>query len=488
MKFVPHFVLGRSIFVSKTAAASWGQLAIELPRGGEGPFRGGGQPRWLVVRRPDGFHDEPHFLRGFQESVGEMVAFRGTPAAQVVACFGGDEGIRALVLEDLHGTPVSRILNALGSLPVSTVLELGQSLIPLWTTNVPIVLGTDELILTPDGRVRADVELASMRARQVVGAAVLPFQPNISYISPEEVRGEPRALQSGMFTLGMLLFEMLSGRHPFFDERPSSVFELLRAIATERPPSLAEVCDAPAGVVELVDQTLAHAPEARFDSWSTLYDRLADLLGTSTIVPLRDLVPAELVPKPRPLPDTSRWGSVPRETWKEIPIPGAPAVQLSTARPRPPMLRDREVEYAGNDLRPMYRVGSLSIDADCVSVDEYERFRIAIGGGAAGAPSSSDAPVTMVSYEDALAYAQWAGKRLPTDAEWSACVEALGAERLRTGRVWEWTSTPSREGWVVRGGRWRNAPEHEPEPSNSSFETEPAPDVGFRLLIGRKSG
>lgn len=478
MKFKPHFVLGRSIFVCNTAAASWGHLAIELPVGA-GPFRGSGRARWLVVRRPDGFHDEPHFLRGFQESVAEMVAFRGTPAAQPVACFGDDEGIRALVLEDLHGTSMREILRALGSLPVPTVLDIGQRLIPLWTTNVPIVLGADELILTSDGRVRADVELASMRARQVVGAALLPFQPNISYLSPEEVRGETRTRQSGMFTLGMLLFEMLSGRHPFFDEAPSSVFVLLRAIATERPPSLAEVCDAPASVVELVDRTLAYAPEDRFESWSVLYDRLADLLGTGLVTPLRDLVPSELAPRDRPLPDLQGWHGVPRETWRELPIPGAPAVEMATARPRAPMLRERDVEYAGNDHRPMYRVGSLLVDADCVSADEYERFRIAIGGASR---ASSDEPMTNVSYEDAVAYAQWAGKRVPTDAEWSACVDALGAERLRTGRVWEWTSTPSGEGRIVRGGRWRNAPERAPDPSNSSFETDPAADVGFRCV------
>lgn len=104
---------------------------------------------------------------------------------------------------------------------------------------------------------------------------------------------------------------------------------------------------------------------------------------------------------------------------------------------RGPFTLGSDEPWAYDNERPARVVDlpAFRIDRGLVTNGEYARFAAANGG-------PDDAPVQHVSFDDAHAYARWAGKRLPTEPEWEKAVKTAGAELEHAqGAVWQWTST-----------------------------------------------
>jgi eukaryotic-like serine/threonine-protein kinase len=84
------------------------------------------------------------------------------------------------------------------------------------------------------------------------------------YIAPEQLKDEPADARADLFALGVILYEMLSGRHPF---RCASTFETLNAVLTVRPPDLSAANEqVPASLSSVVMRLLEKAPQARFQT------------------------------------------------------------------------------------------------------------------------------------------------------------------------------------------------------------------------------
>lgn len=119
------------------------------------------------------------------------------------------------------------------------------------------------------------------------------------------------------------------------------------------------------------------------------------------------------------------------------------------------------------DERPERRVylDAYSIDRYEVTNAQYQRFVAAsewdppgYWPGGSYPPGQADVPVVGVGWKEANAYCEWAGKRLPTEAEWEkACRGSDGrvypwGNRMRSGRANEGRALPE-----VRAGMWEEA-------------------------------
>jgi serine/threonine-protein kinase len=137
---------------------------------------------------------------------------------------------------------------------------------------------------TPKERVKVmDFGLAKLvddgRDRRVTDTTIDFAVGTPGYICPEQVRGEAMDHRGDLYSVGVMLFELLTGQLPF---KGANSMDVLLAHATEDPPSFASLGLAgvvPPGIEEVVRAVLAKEPEGRPQSAKELFERYQAALG-----------------------------------------------------------------------------------------------------------------------------------------------------------------------------------------------------------------
>jgi eukaryotic-like serine/threonine-protein kinase len=101
------------------------------------------------------------------------------------------------------------------------------------------------------------------------------FKGKLPYAAPETLRGEPANALSDLFGLGIVLYELLAGRHPFGDGAGDPMAFAL-AITQQEPVPLTDV---PASLAAVVMRAMAKAPEDRFPRPEDMAEALARYLS-----------------------------------------------------------------------------------------------------------------------------------------------------------------------------------------------------------------
>ncbi len=118
----------------------------------------------------------------------------------------------------------------------------------------------------------------------------------VGYMSPEQAAGTPADFRSDQFSLGAMLYEMLTGRRAF--QKATSV-ETLAAILREEPPPIAQSnAEVPTPLRWIVERCLAKTADERYDSTRDLardLQRVRDSLSDTTLTS----GPAAVIAKPR---------------------------------------------------------------------------------------------------------------------------------------------------------------------------------------------
>ncbi len=209
-----------------------------------------------------------------QEKVERMERFRREARAagrlshpNIVSVFdyGEENGRHFIAMEFLEGQSLRDRMHAVGALGLRDALEITYQLLDAlaYAHQNRVVhrdIKPDNIHILPGGQVKlTDFGIARLTEESGLTSAGQVFGTP-SYMSPEQIEGKPIDARSDLFSVGILLYEMLAGRKPFVGD---NVVAITYAIMNAPAPPLSGV---PAGIEGAINQAMAKNPLHRFSS------------------------------------------------------------------------------------------------------------------------------------------------------------------------------------------------------------------------------
>jgi serine/threonine-protein kinase len=256
---------------------------------------------------------DPEYLERFRREA-RAVARLSHPNIVTVIDRGDDDGRQFIVFEHVDGENLKELVLRTGRLPVRRALELALAVADglafahdhglvhrdVKPQNV-LLSGEGEVKVTDFGIARSlHMEHGVTQTGTVLGTA--------EYLAPEQASGKPVSPATDVYSLGVVLWELLAGDAPFVGENFVAV--ALRHV-NEPPPSLLERRpDVSPRLDAAVQRALAKDPARRFPSMAAFAKELraclADADGAAPLPPFEHDAGATLITRPAPAPPPAR--------------------------------------------------------------------------------------------------------------------------------------------------------------------------------------
>jgi serine/threonine protein kinase len=457
--------------------------------------------------------EDRNLLERFQREAKVVAGLRHPNIVQVFD-FDATDGHPYIVMEYLKGPTLATYLSSIDEqgarLPLHQVARLlkalasaldyahsqgvihrdikpGNVILHGKTDEIPLdrpLTNDVEIILTDFGLVRIE-HAASKTATGLISGTP-------AYMSPEQARGDKTDHRTDIYSLGIVLYEMLAGRPPF---EAKNTMALLHKQIHETPPPIAGISPA---VQAVINRALAKKPADRYQTCDQMAVDFSLAIGmtakTETIIETAPDHRTEHISSVSVKPKTANRGLI----WIGVGsllvlcllvfafgtfrvLSALPGSSKATQTPSPeitnPPLSPSPSESVGlPDTEGMVEIPSGTYEVGLTPADKYHTAPISIPltnfwidkyqttnaqyqqylnktSEQPGEiwPGEGDHPARGVTWDQALAYCTWAGKRLPTEAEWEAAGRGPGS----SPQLYPWGDDPT------DGGKTFNLPDQD---------------------------
>jgi serine/threonine protein kinase len=280
----------------------------------------------VKVLRPE-FSSQPELVERFRaEAV--TLAKLNHPNIATLHSFFRQANDFFMVMEFVRGEALDSVIRRGGAMaPQQAVMHFCQALDGIGRAHKLGIVHRDikpaNVMITEDG----SIKVMDFGIARVLGTARMTKQGNIigtiEYMSPEAIQGHEVDARADIYSLGILLYEMLTGRVPF---EADTEFSLMMAqIQQAPPPPRTFAPHIPIGVEQAIMRSLAKKPEARFQTAADFRVALEGGAVSATTLPTAAT----------PTAPPTRLGEPPTAPYSQqvtMPIaPGSDPMGLSTA-------------------------------------------------------------------------------------------------------------------------------------------------------------
>ena len=233
------------------------------------------------------FSEDKTFVSKFRAEAQSVAGFTH-PNVVNVYDVGDENGVYYIVMELVEGITLKKYIEKRGKIPfkeaVSIAIQVANGLDAAHKHNiVHRDIKPQNIIISKEGKVKVtDFGIAKVASSSTINSS--STMGSVHYISPEQARGGYSDARSDIYSLGITIFEMLTGTVPF--DGDSTVAVAVQHIQDEIPAPSTVVADIPLSIDRIVIKCTQKKPDRRYQTAAELITDLKKAL----VMPDEDFV------------------------------------------------------------------------------------------------------------------------------------------------------------------------------------------------------